>query len=226
MRKSIFTSIVIVVLASIVSCKNEKDILVKDIDGNVYKVVSIGNQRWMAQNLQTAHYNNGAPITEIEDSTAWNNAFYIAPQTAAYCCYNGNDSNNAVYGKLYTWFVVTDPRGVCPAGYHVPTDSDFIILSNYLGGDAFAGGHLKSTSSLWAYPNWLAYNSTGFSGLPGGYRGNFGGSHDIGTWGLFWSSTPAQNGNAWEHDLYYAGGVFGRDSTLQQFALSVRCVGN
>ena len=215
----------LIALSIINSCKTELKV-VSDIDGNKYKVITIGNQKWLQQNLQTAHYNNGAPIAEIEDSAAWHNIYNTGSQTAAWCYYNGNDSNNAIYGKLYNWYVVTDPRGVCPAGYHVPTDSDFIILSNYLGGDAVAGGHLKSTSGLWEQPNWLGYNSAGFTGLPGGYRGNFGGSHDLGTWGLFWSSTPAENNNAWFRDLYYQGPVFGRDSILKEFAHSVRCVGN
>jgi uncharacterized protein (TIGR02145 family) len=225
MRKSVFIALILIALGVINSCKTELK-TVSDIDGNKYKVITIGTQQWFQQNLQTTHYNNGALITEIEDSATWHNIYNTGSQTPAWCYYGGNDSNNATYGKLYNWYAVTDPRGVCPAGYHVPTDSDFVILSNYLGGDAVAGGHLKSTSSLWEQPNWLGYNSTGFTGLPGGYRGNFGGSHDLGTWGLFWSSTPAGNGNAWFRDLYYMGPVFGRDSILEEFAHSIRCVGN
>jgi uncharacterized protein (TIGR02145 family) len=199
---------------------------VTDIDGNVYNTVTIGTQCWMQQNLKTTHYNNGAAITEIEDSATWANIYNTGATTPAWCYYSGNAANNTTYGKLYNWYVVTDPRGVCPTGYHVPTDTDLAVLSNYLGGDAVSGGHLKSTSGLWLAPNTGADNSSGFTALPAGCRNYFGNFGTLGSNGSFWSSTPSDGNYAWSRYLgYYYSGCYS-NSFNKDYGFSVRCVGD
>ena len=180
----------------------------------------------MQQNLRTTHYNNGDAIMEIEDSAAWHTIYNSNSQTPAWCYYDGNAANNAIYGKLYNWYVVADPRGVCPTGFHVAADSDFIALEDAVGGPAVASGFLKSTSSLWMSPNYEATNSSGFSALPGGYRGNFGGFHNVGTYAYFWGSTQPDTSSAWVYILGYNAPEFWRDTIPKEFAYSIRCIGN
>jgi uncharacterized protein (TIGR02145 family) len=191
-----------------------------DVDGNMYHTIVIGTQCWMQQNLQTAHYRNDSAISEIEDSTTW-----ALNSNPAWCYYNGNAANNATYGKLYNWGVVNDPRGVCPAGWHVPSFAEWNILINYLGGTNVAGGPLKSSSSLWLTPNTGADNSSGFTALPGGYRNRNPGDGDasfynLGLYGYFWSST---NGGYYSILTYDGSGCF-LESTFEWEGYSVRCL--
>jgi uncharacterized protein (TIGR02145 family) len=139
----------------------------KDIDGNIYETVKIGTQIWMAENLKTSHYRNGSAIKEIEDNTTWANIEKAGASTPGWCYYNGTAINNPTYGKLYNWYAVNDSRHLCPTGWHVPTDVEFQLLSNDLGGDEVAGGKMKATT-LWTAPNTGADNSSGFSALPAG----------------------------------------------------------
>lgn len=138
---------------------------VTDIDGNTYPAVRIGNQVWMAENLRTAHYRNGDPIPHLVDSADWAGAV-----AGGWCNYDNAPANDALYGKLYNWYATTDPRQICPEGWHVPTYTEWTTLMSYLGGAALAGGKLKSTSPQWDTPNIGATNETGFNALPGGIR--------------------------------------------------------
>ena len=202
MKKQISLLLVFVVLAiSLTSCKKDKNTKIQvsagspvtDIDGNIYQTEKIGTQVWMTQNLKTAHFRDGSPIPELEDTLtlAWQNL-----TTPAWCYYGSDSANNATYGKLYNWYAVEDARNICPTGYHIPTDSEWTVLSNYLGGDAVSGGHLKSTGSLWASPNTGADNSSGFAALPAGYRVAVGYSYyDISIAGYFWTTTQDINNN-------------------------------
>ncbi len=158
---------------------------VKDYDGNIYNTVTIGKQIWMAENLKTTHYRNGDPINIAKDDNQWFNNNH----EGAYCSYN-NDTNNAIkFGWLYNSYAITDSRGICPAGWHIPTHSEWEILETYLGGNSVAGGKMKEAGTThWVSPNIGATNVSGFSALPGGLRfstGQFGG---IGFTGYFWSS--------------------------------------
>ncbi len=148
--------------------------VVHDAEGRAYSTVRIGAQCWMAENLSTGAFNNGDPIP---NSTAW------GVQTPAWCSQDNSPEMEAIYGKLYNWYVVSDPRGVCPAGWHVATLADWTALGNELGGEDVAGGALKSTSSLWMPPNTGATNASGFSALPGGYR--------------YWPWPPGGDGHWW-----------------------------
>ncbi len=139
---------------------------VTDIDGNVYKTITIGTQTWMAENLKTTRYRNGDPITYITDNYQWKNAY-----AGAYCWYDNDLSNRAVYGALYNYFAVNDSRKIAPVGWHIPSKEEWTTLINYLGGESVAGGKMKETgTTYWLNPNTDASNSSGFNALPGGYR--------------------------------------------------------
>jgi len=160
---------------------------VKDIDGNIYKTIIIGSQTWMAENLKTTKYCNG----DLIGTTTPAKLDILAESTPKYqWAYPGNENNAAIYGRLYTWFSATDSRNVCPTGWHIPTDSEWTTLINYLGGENIAGGKLKEVgTSHWISPNTDATNSNGFTALPGGYRHFSGSFEDFGYFGRWWSST-------------------------------------
>ncbi|NQT24824.1 fibrobacter succinogenes major paralogous domain-containing protein [candidate division KSB1 bacterium] len=187
---------------------------VKDIDGNVYKTVKIGNQWWMAENLTVTHYRNGDKIPGLTDDDEWDN------NNGAYCYYNNDKTNIEIYGRLYNWFAVDDSRNLAPEGWHVPSDDEWQVLVDYLGGDTLAGGKMKSSGTIEG-----ATNENGFSALPGGYRYNHGTFDGLGTNPYFWSSTESSGGNAWHRYLYYDNSnVYRDDSGWKQAGYSVRCV--
>jgi uncharacterized protein (TIGR02145 family) len=191
-----------------------------DNDGNTYKTIVIGTQTWMAENLKTTKYRNGDPIPTNLTNSAW-----TAATTGAYAIYNNDAANNTIYGKLYNWYAVADSRSLCPVGWHVPTDSEWTTLENYLGGISVAGGKLKSTSSLSTTPNTGATNESGFSGLPGGTRFSLGGSYNyIGYYGHWWSSTEYSTTYSWYRGLGYNFGNSNRTNDDKQFGFSVRCL--
>jgi uncharacterized protein (TIGR02145 family) len=192
---------------------------VTDIDGNIYPTVLIGNQWWMAENLRTANYANGEPIPNVTDNTAWTQL-----SSGAWCNYNNNVTNDAVYGKLYIFYTTVDPRGLCPAGWHVPSDGEWTVLTDYLGGTSTAGGKLKATTG-WNAPNTGATNESGFSGLPGGHRGaNGAGFINVGITGHWWSSTEASSTDAWLCWLFHENDNAYRNSFGKQNGFSVRCL--
>lgn len=157
---------------------------VVDIDGNRYNTVKIGNQVWMAENLKTTRYNDGTKIPLVTDSASW------ASLTTGAFCYYKNDSvtYNTTYGALYNWYAVNTAK-LAPTGWHVPTDAEWTILTNYLGGISVAGGKLKEMGTThWISPNTGATNQTGFNAVPAGRR-NENGFTEIGHIADFWSST-------------------------------------
>ncbi len=192
-----------------------------DQQGNVYKTIVIGTQEWMAENLKSTIYRNGDPIANITNATQWTGL-----TTGAWCHYNNSSSNECPYGKLYNWYAVVDPRNVCPTGWHVPTDAEWITLANFLGGEAVAGGKMKSTGTqYWLSPNTSATNESGFSGLPGGGRYNDSGNfYTVGTNGSWWSSTESSTTNAWYRYLGYTNGTAYRSTNSKQSGFSVRCL--
>ena len=149
---------------------------VTDIDGNTYQLVTICNQIWTKSNLNVARYRNGDVIPQVTDLAQWANL-----NTGAWCYYNNDTSNGAVYGKLYNWYAVNDSRGLATEGYHIPSDSEWTILQNCLGGNDYIGDKLKETGST----HWQiilppggscldnsATNSSGYTSLPAGIVGN------------------------------------------------------
>jgi uncharacterized protein (TIGR02145 family) len=166
---------------------------VTDIDGNIYNTITIGTQVWTKENLRVTHYRNGDPITKVTDTNTWG-----ALTTEAFCWYNNDAAANAlIYGALYNWYAVSDPRNICPVGWHVPSDTEWSTLENNIGGIAVAGGKLKEVGTThWSLPNIGATNETGFTALPSGYRYSSG-IFDVLTFnGVFWTST--------QENLYYS----------------------
>ena len=200
----------------------EKEMTMTDYDGNVYHTVKIGNQVWMKENLKVTHYRNGDAIL---DGTGIGN--YSGESEPKYWfSYNDDLSNIDPYGRLYTWFTVTDSREVCPNGWHIPTQQELVDLASYLGGAAVAGGKLKETGfQHWDSPNTGATNETRFTALPGGVRGNGDTFVSIGYGGCYWASTSTDGQYAWYFAFlstsaelfYYPGGT-------KKDAFSVRCI--
>ena len=181
-------------------------------------VVTIGTQVWTSKNLDVATYRNGDVIPEVQDKNAW-----AKLTTGAWCYYNNDASNGTKYGKLYNWYAVSDPRGLAPNGYHIPTDAEWTILSYYLDGDSGAGIKMKSTSG-WDDDNGNGTNSSGFSGLPGGIRFNNGAFYSTDPYGAWWSSTESKTNNAWFRSLNYSYGFLGSNGKDKKSGLSVRCL--
>ena len=179
--------------------------------------VTIGTQIWTKKNLDVTTYCNGDPIPQVTDPTAW-----AGLTTGAWCYYNNDPANGAIYGKLYNWYAVNDPRGLAPSGWHVPSDAEWNTLDTYLGGNSVAGGKMKTTT-LWASPNIDATNSSGFSGLPGGtsYHGTF---YDVGFFGVWWSATERNSSDAWAPYTYYNHGGLNGDYHNKERGFSVRLV--
>jgi uncharacterized protein (TIGR02145 family) len=193
---------------------------VTDIAGNIYPTVLIGNQWWMAENLRTTSYANGELIPNVTSNVAW-----MDLNTGAWCNYNNDVANDSVYGKLYTWYTAVDPRGLCPTGWHVPSDGEWTVLKDFLGGASVAGGKMKSITG-WNSQNTGATNESGFSGLPGGCRDGLNSAfHLVGEYGYWWSSTESLAANPWYHALSYnAGNAHRFNGGSEQIGLSVRCL--
>ena len=197
---------------------------VTDIDGNVYKTITIGTQTWMAENLKTTKYRNGDSIHHITDKTEWFNLFNSP--TAAYCIYNNTPGISENYGNLYNWYAVSDSRNIAPAGWHVPSDSEWTVLTNNLAGNLEAGGELKETGTThWKSPNNYATNQSGFTALPSGWRGGDGIFYGISEGALWWSSTFHINECARARSLYYLTSFIYNDSLASTTnGYSVRCI--
>ncbi len=175
----------------------EQLILVDERDGKQYKVVKIGIQWWMAENLNYA-----------TSRGSW--------------CYGDNRANCDKYGRLYDWRTAVT---ACPPGWHLPSDHEWSRLIQYLGGEKVAGGKLKEAGTMhWKSPNTGATNSSGFSALPGGYRLPNGSFYHIGVYGFWWSSTETSSTTAWNRSLYYRNGNVDRKHGYKTRGVSLRCV--
>jgi uncharacterized protein (TIGR02145 family) len=197
---------------------------ITDAENNTYKTVTIGTQTWMAENLKVTKYNDGTAIPNITDNTQWSQL-----STGAWSYYNNDVANNAKYGKLYNWYAVSKisngNKNVCPTGWHVPTDAEWTVLTEYLGSASVAGGKMKEVGTTsWNSPNTDATNTSLFTGLPGGFRYNDGSFNSIGNFGYWWSSTEDSTINAWFRYLGSANGVAGRNDGTKSIGLSVRCL--
>ncbi|MCX6249988.1 MAG: fibrobacter succinogenes major paralogous domain-containing protein [Bacteroidetes bacterium] len=205
-----------------------------DIDGNPYHTVQIGTQCWMSESLRTKHYADGTAITD--GKTAGNITGNYT--TKYYFDYNNNPVNSLPFGKLYTWAAVMNgaassnsvPSGVqgpCPAGWHVPSDAEWILLENFLGGSNIAANKLKQTgTAYWLTTDANVTNSSGFSALGSGLRSNdntFIAAYNYGYW---WTSTEKNAGTAWEHYITYYGSDVHRFSPTKDYGNSLRCLKN
>jgi uncharacterized protein (TIGR02145 family) len=212
---------VILIIILIQSCKKEVDHTIRDIDGNVYTSVTIGTQVWLVQNLKTTRYRNGDLIGTTTPATLE----ITAEATPKYqWAYDGNESKVATYGRLYTWYAVTDSRNVCPTGWHVPTDDEWTALTDYLGGESVAGGKLKEAGTThWISPNTGATNESGFTALPGGYRGINNSFQGLGE-SSNWCSHYLQYGTTYMYYMGYNYRGLNRIEAHTEFGFSVRCV--
>jgi uncharacterized protein (TIGR02145 family) len=192
------------------------------------------NQIWMQKNLNITTYRNGDHIPEVKDSVEW-----AKLTTGAWCYYNNDPANGKIYGKLYNWYAVNDPRGLAPEGWHIPSNEEWTAMSNGLGGDRVAGGKMKDLHSgystpkgyiyYWLSPNVDASNTSGFNGLPGGMHSYLpaAGFDGIGKFGFWWSSTGNSSppvAYAWYRTLYNSYGVTDGKNDNGRFGFSVRCV--
>jgi len=197
---------------------------VSDIDGNIYNTVKIGNQCWTQSNLKVSRYRNGDTIP-----TGLNDAQWVSTTSGAYAIYDNDSVNDILFGKLYNHYAVTDSRGLCPTGWHVPSNQEWTTLETFLGGSSVAGGALKSTATQptlggWFSPNTGATNSSGFSAGPGGQRFRLGDFRSVGNNGFWWSSslsTPP----TWVRNLNFDyGGIVRNDYFNRPYGFSVRCL--
>jgi len=206
---------------------------VTDIDGNVYHTIKIGTQVWMVENLKTTRLNDGSSISNVNDGNTWFNL-----SSPAYCWYNNLATYKNIYGALYNWYCVNTGK-LAPVGWHIPSDSEWAELTNFLINHGFGYGGAGSDigkslafTSGWSYSSTVGYigneqsgnNSSGFAGLPGGYRYDTGAFNNVGGDAYWWSSTEANTVGAWSRTLYYSGS----DATSYiggwRYGFSVRCI--
>ena len=211
---------------NVVGCNGQTSLT---YDGRTYDLVEIGGQCWFADNLATDQYRNGDLIPTGLDYTTW-------PYTTegAYAIYNNDPANDITYGKLYNWYTTVDTRGLCPTGWHVPTDCEWMFLEGSLGMSVAdqesigfrgttEGGALKITT-IWNLPNSGATNSSGFTALPGGYRDFSGNYYHLGHGCNWWSTINFGSDNAWSRNMDTVSSNVSRNNYKKQDGFSVRCL--
>ena len=220
MKNKIYTIGVLIFVATaiIISC----NLTNKKTEAANLATVKIGTQNWTVNNLSTCYYRNGDSIPQVQDTTAWENL-----TTGAWCYYNNNKDNDTVYGKLYNYYAVIDSRGLAPQGFHIPSDGEWTILTDFLGGEKEAGTKMKTTSG-WendSLKNGNGNNSSGFAGIPAGFRRYSGSFLKNGLTGIWWSKTEGNSNYSWSRFLSNANGFVNRHGDCKKKAgLSVRCL--
>ncbi len=197
---------------------------VTDADGNVYETLIYGTQEVMKENLKTTKYCNGDTVENVSDYTLWSNL-----TTGAWSYYDNDFSNNSIYGKLYNFYAVSDSRNICPCNWHVPTEAEWNILLNYLGGPGVSqnvGGKMKETGfTHWQNPNYGATNESNFNGLPAGIRLLISDFYGKGQYLNLWTSTIYDSNNSYKRDLAYNANVFSGSTTIsKKTGTSIRCM--
>lgn len=182
--------------------------------------IKIGTQTWTTKNLDVSIFRNGDAIPQAKTDEEWEAAG--DDKQPAWCYYENNTANGTKYGKLYNWYAVVDARGLAPAGYHIPTDEEWTVLSTFLGGEDVAGKKMKSSSSWASQGN--GTNSSGFMGLPGGCRYSNGSFSTVGSYGSWWSASENDATNAWNRLLYVYNSDLFRYSYYKSVGESGRCV--
>lgn len=197
---------------------------VTDVDGNSYNTVKIGTQVWMKENLKTIRYNDGSDIPIIKADSNWSLI------TKGACCdFDNKPALSEIYGRLYNWYAVTptNPKSVCPSGWHVPTDEEWTTLTFFLGDGNTAGGKIKEKGTVhWISPNAGGTNETGFTALPGGGRNYSGEYGSIGEEGFWWSSTELDTQLALFTGVAAADSTVTNNSGFKNCGFSIRCIKN
>ena len=204
---------------------------VSDIDGNVYKTVTIGDQVWMMENLKVTHFCNGDLIPIITHTNEW------ADLSGPACCgYVNSDSLIKIFGLLYNWYAVSDTRNISPEEWHVPTDEEWKELEIYLGMNQSQadttgergtneGDKLRETGTVhWKMYNFNATNSSGFTALPGGYRFFYGIFNNLGYLASWWTATEYNSDNAWSRFVSNSYSKVFRSNYPKNYGFSVRCI--
>ncbi len=202
-----------------------------DLDSNHYAVVTIGTQTWMAENL--AYLPSVSPASSGSSSASY---YYVYEYQGTSVTAAKATTNYLTYGVLYNWpaamngspssnSVPSGVQGVCPTGWHLPSDNEWDIIVNYLGGDSIAGSKMKETGTThWMGSNIGSTNSSGFTGLPGGGRYLDGNFHNIGGWGFWWNSTEYDTSNARYRKMDYYYGFVYSDTHYKRTGFAVRCL--
>jgi uncharacterized protein (TIGR02145 family) len=177
----------------------------------------------MQGNLKVTKLNDGTLIPDVTDMTEW-----VHITTSAYSWYNNDIANKDTYGALYNWYAVSSGN-LCPSGWHVPSDEDWKVITDFLGGLPVAGGKMKETgTSHWNSPNFEATNESGFTAIPGGYRyGYFWGSgifYEMGINGYFWSSTECTDTHVYTRTVNTDRTKVYRSFFVKNNGFSVRCI--
>ena len=191
-----------------------------DVDGNVYKSVTIGIQEWMVENLRTTKYADGTAIHNVTNNSSWGSL-----NTGAWSHYDNDSQHESTYGKLYNWYAASDSRNLCPTGWHVPTDADWTLLTKYLAANGYNG---KEGTALKSNSGW---NSNGngtdnylWLGFPGGFRSFSGYFDGVGYDGYWWSSLESNASNAWFRYLDTNNGLVSKANYYKRYGFSVRCL--
>lgn len=202
-------------------------------DGNVYKIVTIDNQVWMAENL--AYLPSVNQVSDGSEDVA-GSYYYVYGYEGTNVDIAKATSNYTTYGVLYNWTAAmagsasstVNPSGVqgaCPTGWHLPSDAEWTELIDNLGGESLAGGKLKEIGTThWNSPNTGATNETGFTALPGGVRDGGGSFYVIGSSGHWWSATEGGSDGAWGRDMYSDNSNAAKSSGGKEVGYSIRCV--
>lgn len=209
-------------ISLITSIGKMTSMMLSSFGGGAFKKVAIGKQVWMTRNLNVDKFRNGDPIPHAQTDEQWQKA--SENKQPAWCNYEDDPAKGAKYGKLYNWYAVIDSRGLAPVGYHIPSDAEWTELTDFLGGEEFAGSKMKSKSG-WSN-NGDGTNTSGFTGLPCGFRFIYGYFGSIGEEGFWWSSTEdnANDDCSRYRNLNYDTGRVYVDSNLKQSGYSVRCL--
>ena len=188
-----------------------------------YRSISIGSQEWMLDNLNVDRFRNGDPIPEARTDEEWRRAGQEGKP--AWCYFQNDPQNGRIYGKLYNWHAVKDPRGLAPEGWHIPTTKEWSDLADDFGGRRVAGKDLKAVTG-WP-PESNGTNKSGFAGVPGGIRDDKGGFDFVGIYGYWWSSTEYNNLYAYHHYLYCrSSDLYSYINHFKSSGLSIRCIKN
>ncbi len=180
----------------------------------------IGDQVWTSENLNVSYFRNGDPIPQASSTEAWVQA--SQNHQPAWCYYNNDPANGSKYGKLYNFFAVTDPRGLAPEGWHIPSDDEWKTLINYFGGEAMAGIAIKSRR-IWR-PDGNFSSGSGFEGLPAGRRLSNGAFIDQGHWGIWWTASGYSSTGAYARRITDMEAYLERYNYSMRSGFPVRCV--
>lgn len=211
-------------LTSILFCACKESTTVRDINGNIYQTVKIGNTLWLAENLKATRFQNGDSVAYVLLDSIWSEL-----KTPAFCYYDHETSNSDTFGNLYNWYVVNDDRNICPCGWEVASKEHFGELSRLYGGDEVCGIHLKDNAALTWVGDSFTDNSSGFSALPNGHRDSY--FDRLGHYAFFWhkeeyigKQCAIDSFCAYECSLLVNFNYINRDYGHKNRGMAIRCV--